>query len=195
MPDKDSHIALKEWAVTIEALASGQQILLMRKGGIHEESKDFRIIHSEFLLYPTYEHQKPELLKPEHQNSLDEMLKADIDVDKITFSKWARVEEVIEISDQENLDLLNPFHIWTDEYAQGRLHWKPMVPISIMLLRVYTIESVTTIPVIPEYLGCTSWVDIIPKVDISKVTPVLADKAFREQVDSIKGTLGLTVSV
>ena len=99
MPDQNSHIALKEWAVTIEALASGQQILLMRKGGIHEESKDFRIIHREFLLYPTYEHQKADLLKPDHRNKLDEMLKSDIDVDKITFSKWARVEEVIEISE------------------------------------------------------------------------------------------------
>ena len=55
-------IALKEWAITVDALASGEQILLMRKGGIHEESKDFRIIHDEFLLYPTYEHQRPCLL-------------------------------------------------------------------------------------------------------------------------------------
>ena len=49
-------IALKEWAITVEALASGTQIMLMRKGGIHEENKDFRIIHDEFLLYQTYEH-------------------------------------------------------------------------------------------------------------------------------------------
>jgi hypothetical protein len=195
MPDENSHIALKEWAITIEALALGTQILLMRKGGIHEGSKDFRIIHPEFLLYPTYEHQKSELLKPEHQNGLDAILKTVIDLNEITFSKWARVEEVIEVSDQKTLDLLNPFHIWTDTYAQGRLHWKPMVPISILLLRVYTMEPVTTVPVIPEYLGCTSWVDIIPNVDTSKLTPVLTDKAFHGHVESIKGALGLTVSV
>ena len=45
-------IALKEWAVTVQALAQGQQILLLRKGGIHESSQDFRVIHPEFLLYP-----------------------------------------------------------------------------------------------------------------------------------------------
>ena len=51
-------VALKEWAVTVNALAEGAQILLLRKGGIHEEGKDFRVIHPEFLLYPTYEHQR-----------------------------------------------------------------------------------------------------------------------------------------
>ena len=57
-------MALKEWAVTCQALARGEQVLLLRKGGIHEDSKDFRVIHREFLLYPTYEHQKRELLQP-----------------------------------------------------------------------------------------------------------------------------------
>ena len=45
-------MALKEWAVTVRALAQGQQILLLRKGGIHESGKDFRVIHPQFLLYP-----------------------------------------------------------------------------------------------------------------------------------------------
>ena len=67
-------IALKEWAVTVQALAKGGQVLLLRKGGIHEEGKDFRVIHPEFLLYPTYEHQREDLLKPEAQPSLKQLL-------------------------------------------------------------------------------------------------------------------------
>ena len=63
LPDR-CQIALKEWAVTVQALARGEQILLLRKGGIHEEGKDFRVIHPEFLLYSTYEHQREDLLKP-----------------------------------------------------------------------------------------------------------------------------------
>ena len=47
-------LALKEWAITVKALADGDQIMMLRKGGIHEESKDFRVVHPEFLLYPTY---------------------------------------------------------------------------------------------------------------------------------------------
>ena len=66
--------ALKEWAVTVDALARGQQILLLRKGGIHEDSKDFRVVHPEFLLYPTYEHQREDLLKDDYQSQLERVL-------------------------------------------------------------------------------------------------------------------------
>ena len=64
-------MALKEWAESVEALGQGEQKLLLRKGGIHEDGKDFRVIHSEFLLYPPYEHQKAELLQPAHQPARD----------------------------------------------------------------------------------------------------------------------------
>ena len=37
---------------------AASRFCLLRKGGIHEDGKDFRVIHREFLLYPTYEHQK-----------------------------------------------------------------------------------------------------------------------------------------
>ena len=67
-------MALKEWAVTVQALAQGQQILLLRKGGIHESGKNFRVIHPDFLLYPTYEHQREDLLKEAHQSSLRRVL-------------------------------------------------------------------------------------------------------------------------
>jgi len=182
-------IALKEWAITVEALASGTQILLMRKGGIHEENKDFRIIHDEFLLYPTYEHQKPELLKQPYRENLQELLSANRDENSIEFSKWAKVHEVIEISNQDKIESLYDFHIWTDEYAQGRLHWKPMVPLSIILVRVYDLASKTSVPFIPEYQGCTSWVDIIPAIDMENKTPVLSDEAFEVKANEIKKAL------
>ena len=44
LPDR-CQIGLKEWAITVDALAQGQQILLLRKGGIHESGKDFRVVH------------------------------------------------------------------------------------------------------------------------------------------------------
>ena len=64
--------ALKEWAVTIKALDEGKQVFLLRKGGIRE--KEFKLLHDVFLLYPSYEHQKSELLKPEYHSDLVETL-------------------------------------------------------------------------------------------------------------------------
>ena len=88
-PDK-CQIALKEWAITCEAIGRGEQILLLRKGGIHEDSKDFRVIHREFLLYPTYEHQKADLLRPEHQPALEALLELPRDGKQITFTHLAK---------------------------------------------------------------------------------------------------------
>ena len=185
----NSQTALKEWAVTVDALAQGQQILLLRKGGIHEDSKDFRVTHPEFLLYPTFEHQREDLLKENHQARLRDLVAQSHDPEEIRFSHWAKVEELIEVSQQEPVDSLSPHYIWTNSYAQSRLHWKPMVPLSVMLLRVYQLEQPVTVPFLPEYRGCTSWVDIIAKVEMGNLTPVLTDGKFQRQVDEIKGCL------
>ena len=190
LPDR-CQIALKEWAITVQALAEGEQILLLRKGGIHETGKDFRVIHPEFLLYPTYEHQREDLLKGNYQPALAKLLEATPRTESITFSHWARAEEIIEVEAQEKVEDLAPYHIWTDEYAQSRLRWKPMLPLSILLLRVYRTENPVTVPYIKEYGGCTSWVDIIPRIDLGQLEPVLDDAEFARQVETIKGSLGL----
>ena len=184
-------LALKEWAVTERALAQGRQILLLRKGGIHEEGKDFRVIHPEFLLYPTYEHQREELLQPEYQPGLQALLAEPRNEDQINFSHWVKVEEIIEVSEQEKVDHLSAHHIWTNAYAQSRLHWKPMLPLSVLLLRVYRMEQPVTVPFLPEYQGCTSWVDVLTPVSLGRVQPVLGDEDFRYRVDQIKGSLGM----
>ena len=184
-------VALKEWAVTEQALAQGRQILLLRKGGIHEEGKDFRVIHPEFLLYPTYEHQREDLLQPEYQTGLRALLAEPRNEDQINFSHWAKVEEVIEVSEQAKVDHLSPHHIWTNAYAQSRLHWKPMLPLSVLLLRVYRMEQPVTVPFLPEYRGCTSWVEVLTPVSLGRLQPVLGDEDFRQRVDQVKDRLGM----
>ena len=185
-------LALKEWAITVEALAEGDQILMIRKGGIHEESKDFRVVHPEFLLYPTYLHQREDLLKDSHQPNLQRLLaNSPSDTEAVTFTHWASVHELLEVDRLDKVSSLAPHHIWTDTYAESRLHWKPMVPLTIMLLRVYKMENPTTVPFIPEYGGCKSWVDVIPTVRLGEASPVIDDGRFVEMVGAIHDSLGL----
>ena len=186
-------VALKEWAVTVQALSLGKQTLLVRKGGIHEESKEFRVIHPEFLLYPTFEHQREDLLRPESQPALHELLARPRDEGQINFSHYARVEELIEISDQDKVDDLSSHYIWTKAYAQSRFHWKPMLPLAVILLRVYRMEQPIAVPFLPEYKGCTSWVDILANVPLGQLQPVLSDEEFHRRVNEIKGSLGMAV--
>lgn len=186
--------ALKEWAVTVEALTQGEQILLLRKGGIHEEGKDFRVSHSQFLLYPTYEHQTLELLKPSYHTVLQTLLERPREPGQITFRNFATVEEVLEISDQQKVADLGLHHIWTAAYAQSRLHWKPTLPLAVMLLRTYRLGTPVTVPWLREYSGCTSWVEVIADVPLGKIEPVLGYEEFQIKVHDIKRSLGLAVT-
>ena len=63
-------IAFKEWAVTVRALAEGEQLLTLRKGGIREPGKHFALEHDRFFLYPTFDHQRNDLVRESHQSEL-----------------------------------------------------------------------------------------------------------------------------
>ena len=194
MLPNQSQIAFKEWAVTVNALAQGQQVLLLRKGGIHEVTKDFRISHPEFLLYPTYEHQNEDLLKPSSQSLFQETLTDSSPAGTVTFSYWAQVTETIKVAELEKVQELSNYHIWTNEYTESRLRWKPMVPLSIMLLRVFKLEAPVNIPWIKEYAVCTSWVEIMPKINLGQLTPAMNDSEYQKNVASIKDCLGFNTA-
>ena len=183
-------VAFKEWAVAVRAMARGEQILLLRKGGIREEGKSFRVMYPDFLLYPTFEHQQEDLLKePYHQELRESVAEDSGDGTTITFSQWAKVEEVIELAEGENVDNLFAHHIWTRDYAQKRLHWKPRYPLSIMLLRLYQLGRPETVPYLPYYGGCKSWVELPEDVRLGRMTPVLTQDQFMAKVGDVKEAL------
>jgi hypothetical protein len=185
-----SSIALKEWAVAVNALSQGRQIMLLRKGGIHRDDKDFRIVHPEFLLFPTYTHQLPELLKDQYHPQLAESLEQD-DVDGlVTISAWAEVTDIVEIWDEEPLARVSPHHIWSDDYAQKRLHWRPRHPLMVALVRVYRLRQPQALPVLDAYEGCKSWVDLGQDVPLGQMEPVLPEAEYKAAADAIKRALG-----
>ena len=63
-------IALKEWAVTVRALAEGEQLVTLRKGGIREDNKHFEVEYDRFFLYPTFDHQRNDLVRESHHPEL-----------------------------------------------------------------------------------------------------------------------------
>lgn len=183
-------IALKEWAVSVKALAEGQQIIVMRKGGIIEETRDFQLISPAFYLMPAYEHQKKHLLKEQFEGELDETL-ADWspNMERIKLEVYAKVIEDIEITDQETLDRLRDLHIWTDTFAEERLRWKRTKPLHVLLLRVYRLASPIEIPNRPAYNGCKSWVRLEDEYEAPEMAPVLNEEKFQVEVQKIKQAL------
>ena len=189
-----SDLALKEWAVAVKALSRGDQVMILRKGGIHKEDKDFRMVHPEFLLYPTYEHQKAELLKPAFRNSLEETFVENDIPGLVTLRYWCMVTDQFELEDVSVLDTLSEYHMWTDNYAQARLHWRPKSPLTVALLRVYELQQPQALPILDEYNGCKSWVELGQDVPLGHMTPVLSDSDYEAKADEVRKALGATPS-
>ncbi len=184
-----SNLALKEWAVAVKALAKGEQILILRKGGIHKADKEFRVVHPEFLLYPTYEHQRAELVKAQSVGDLQQSLAENDRSGMIKFGYWCEVTDKFEVSGQEALDSVAPYHIWTTDYANKRLHWRPKQPLTVALLRVYAMERPQALPALGEYGGCKSWVELAEDVNLGDMTPALSDVEYESRAKVIRETL------
>ena len=58
-------VALKEWSLALRAIREGRQTILLRKGGIVEETGAFDVVSDRFILFPTFYHQDPEILRAE----------------------------------------------------------------------------------------------------------------------------------
>lgn len=190
-----SDIALKEWAVAVKSLGRGEQIVALRKGGIHREDRDFRFVHPEFLLFPTYEHQKAELIKSDYHDTLRDTYNENRSGGSVEFTYFCQVTDKFELRDESDLDRISDFHIWTDDYAHKRLHWRPKQPLTIALLRVYKLQRSQSLPVLAEYSGCKSWVELGGDVSLGSMTPVLDDAEYELQVDAVKVRLLKSVVV
>jgi hypothetical protein len=180
---KVNAIALKEWAVAIDVLAAGEQIILMRKGGIIEETRDFQLESKAFFLFPTYEHQRPELLKDTFRPRLEQLLKTmPANNNTVTLTSYAEVIADIEVYSQEELHRLYPLHIWTEYFAEERLKWKKDKPLHILILRVYKLGVPLELPMLTEYDGCKSWIRL--NLQLSEnidMNPVMTETEFITQ--------------
>ena len=183
--DSLSH-ALKEWAVAVMALERGETALVVRKGGIRE--KAFAVPETRFLLLPGYEHQRPELLKPEYRGLMDDI--PDLTDDgPLRFSSFAEVCGAYEVSEAEDLDALDRYHMWTPEYAESRFKWRPRKPLTVLVLRAYALPETVELPYRAEYGGCKSWIELAESVLIAGARPALDDATFEEIVRPVLGTL------
>lgn len=179
--------ALKEWAVAVDALEQGKTIMLLRKGGIKEDSNRFNVTHDQILLYPTYEHQQPNLLKAEYASQVKPVTSG-WHPETVRIGSWAKITDILPVSEESAVAALLPYHIWNEQFVSDRLRWKPRQPIFVLLLRVYQLPQPQIIPYRQEYGGCRSWIDLIEPISIEGAVPVLDDSEYNKQVTVICNT-------
>lgn len=168
-PIASTTAALKEWAIVCKALEEGRQIILLRKGGIMEYRKGFEVIHSDFFLYPTFEHQSKESLQPDYMDNLDIVLQNAPVNDRNRITSCASVVQVKRISDKSVLARLEKYHIWNDRYINVRMSYNPKRPMNVLVLRVYKMNKPIQVDIKPALLGCKSWIPV--QLLLSDTTP------------------------
>jgi hypothetical protein len=178
--------ALKEWAVAVNALESGKTIMLLRKGGIHERGGRFKVAHQQVLLYPTSEHQQPFLLKPEYANLVCSVTPG-WHPETVNIGSWAEITDILAVSDESVVNALLPFHIWNEHFQRERLKWKPLEPLYILLLRTYKLPAAPSIPYLPKYGGCKSWIDLTQEISLEGAEPILSEQNYSQLVEEIRG--------
>ena len=167
--------ALKEWASAVEALERGETALVIRKGGIRE--KAFAVANRRFLLLPGYEHQRPELLKPEYRQLLKKFPGL-TDDGPLRFTSFVEVEGAYEVSEPESLEKISPYHMWAPEYAESRFKWRPKKPLTVLVLRTYVLPGPVELPYSEAYEGCKSWIELEEPVSTAGARPALDNEAF-----------------
>jgi hypothetical protein len=175
--------ALKEWATVIKALENANQTVLLRKGGILESASGFELEAKKFVLFPTYEHQDNASLKSQYYGFLADARETKPKEEINRISSIAEVVEERDISSMEKIEQLSPFHIWSDSYIVERMNWMPSKPMKAIFLRVFKIIPME-IPILPEYHGCKSWIEL--NVNLKPEKAILTDAEFSQRLEQFR---------
>ena len=170
----------------VEAVGRGEQLLLLRKGGIADPAGGFQLKHREFWLYPTWEHQKEESLRLGFRPRLKEAAPAGA---KVPLRVYAGVACQKEVKDLSRLAGLEKYHLWSGEFLRQRQAYKPELPVQALVLRAYVLRKPVLHPVRPEYAGCKSWVELGEEVSYEGAEPVMDNKRFIAALEEITSAL------
>ncbi len=181
-------IAFKEWAVVVDALARGEQILILRKGGIREERGSFHADHPQFWLFPTQFHEAERSIIPSKRPALQDiasrMVKDAVDIEFL-----AVTDIVLHMTDINVLGRLQGRHIWAGQVLRQRFEFGREPGLHALITRVYRLASPQRFSMRDSYGGCKSWVQLERSI-AAEVTPVLADAEFAAQRDELCELIG-----
>ncbi|HEY1686095.1 MAG TPA: DUF1802 family protein [Tepidisphaeraceae bacterium] len=178
LAEKTLNTGLKEWAAVCHALETGRQLILFRKGGIHESAGEFELDHREFLLFPTYLHQKLEMIQPAERAEVEENHSEPATVQ---ISAAAEVTDIRQLKERGQLDALQHEHIWMPALLDTRWNYRPENPLYLLILRVYRLAEPKIIKNSLEYAGCKSWVPLKERIEVVGTTTVASEEEFEER--------------
>ena len=182
-------IAFKEWLIVVDALGRGEQIIVLRKGGLGEGREGFKAEHSRFLLFPTLFHQQRESVVSSAQLRFDEMTSS------LALKDCVRIEFFCELAAWERLDSLaaaerlRSQHIWREEVIAERFDWGNERNILALAVRAFRLPEVVELPMLEHYRGCKSWITLAQEISTDGAIPVLSETGFAQKLLEFQSAL------
>ena len=175
-------IALKEWATVCQALETGRQMLLLRKGGIYDAAGEFELENPQFVLFQTYLHQNLNMLKSDAQTGFEPR---SAEPAQVRLSAAGVATDIVQLKNRAQIEALEDEHVWTKPLIDMRFNYKPQNPLYLMLVRAYRLLQPLVVENTPAYAGCKSWVPLDQPVGTGSATPTLDDLKYETRRRSI----------
>lgn len=177
-------VGFKEWAVVCEAIGSGRQSVMLRKGGIAEGREGFAFKHREFFLFPTWFHEQLEKTTLPAGTLLPPQLDGEIEIQYAVTLEWSRL-----VTDSTRLPVLKEFHILHDSVIEERFCYDEVPGIHVGFVRGFRLVSPRRLAMQKSFGGCRSWLDL-PGLEGVDLVPVISDEEHAARRDALQTLLG-----
>lgn len=165
-----NHTALKEWASAIAAMGRGEQVILIRKGGIADPK--FGLEATRFYLFPTNFHDG-----------------GSTPAGTVPITHWCEVVKSWEVRDLDKLLRLESQVVFDRSTLETRYRFRPDQAIHVIAVRTYALPHAAAVPMNDRYEGCRSWVSLDEEIAIDDSRPVLNDAELRDRIDAVAAAL------
>ncbi len=176
--------AFKEWLVIIEALGSGEQTIILRKGGIAEGRASFQVEANRFWLFPSQFHAQSEKIKPSAPKWFSPVIDAGAPA-AITLRYFADITHTAFLTRWEDVASLDAHHFWTEAAVREKFEWDQPSGLHVLVVRVHRLRAPLTLSLTPEMGGCKSWIELPCDFNAGHSDPVLDDRAYALRLASL----------
>jgi hypothetical protein len=177
-------VGFKDWSIVCEALARGQQTVIVRKGGIAEGRAGFSFQHAEFFLFPTWFHEQRASVRTTDL-AIPEQLVGEIEI-----KSFARVEVLRTIASWPLVAALEPFHILQPEVVRERFAYRDAPGVHIAFVRAYKLLPSWRVVDEKRFGGCRSWIELPQPPEQMQMEPVLSDAEHEKRRQNFLKALG-----
>jgi len=184
--------AFKEWQVVTEALSAGEQIVILRKGGIAEGPAGFQMMANRFWLFPTQFHAQRGKTKPAAAKWFSPAGSAITHAaapGTITLCCFADIVRTAFLSRWDDVAALDSFHVWTEAAVREKFDWNETPGLHAIVVRIHRLHTPLSLAPTPDMGGCKSWIDLPCDFATSPHSPALDDRSFAARLAAIERLL------